>query len=198
MLKMNFSFQKHYIWLKVRVLVTQSCPTLCNPIDCSPPGSSIHGILQVRILEWISIPSSRGSSQTRDQTLVSCITGTLLTIWATYMLDYNESSIYKFTQTLYTECKPSKLNSKWVRVPKVRFVTIINTLQWHQKQRRVYPSDMIVPPPRASSTAKDTGQLAYMVVQLMKIHELIRYVVLYFLHTSSLDFNTFVECLTVF
>ena len=59
-------------------------------------------------------------------------------------------------------------------------------------------SIMIVPPPRASSTAKDTGQMAYMVVQLMKIHELIRYVVLYFLHTSSLDFNTFVEYLTVF
>lgn len=83
-------------------------------------------------------------------------------------------------------------------LPKARFVMIMNTLQWHQKQRRVYPSDTIVPPPRASSIAKDTGQMASMVVQLMKIHELIRYVVLYFLHTSSLDFNTFVEYLTVF
>ena len=70
---------------------------------------------------------------------------------------------------------------------------IMNTLQWHQKQRRLYPSDTIVPHPRASSIAKDTGQMASMVVQLMKIHELIRYVVLYFLHTSSLDFNTFVD-----
>ena len=40
----------------------QSCPTLCNPLDCSPPGSSVHGILQARILEWVSMPFSRGSS----------------------------------------------------------------------------------------------------------------------------------------
>jgi len=43
--------------------VAQSCPTLCDPVDCSPPGSSVHGILQVRILEWIAVSFSRGSSQ---------------------------------------------------------------------------------------------------------------------------------------
>ena len=42
--------------------VTQSCPTLCDPVDCSPPGSSIHGILQATILEWVAISFSRGSS----------------------------------------------------------------------------------------------------------------------------------------
>ena len=47
------------------VLVAQSCPTLCDPMDCSPPGFSVHGILQARILEWISIPFSRGTSQSR-------------------------------------------------------------------------------------------------------------------------------------
>ena len=47
---------------KWKVLVSQLFPTLCNPIDCSPPGSSIHGILQARILEWVAIPFSRGSS----------------------------------------------------------------------------------------------------------------------------------------
>ena len=52
---------------------TQSCPTLCNPIDCSPPGSSIHGIPQARILEWVVISYSRGSSRPRDRTQVSCI-----------------------------------------------------------------------------------------------------------------------------
>ena len=52
----------------------QSCPTLCDPMDYSPPGSSVHGILQVRILEWVDIPSSRGSSQLRNQTHVtSCL-----------------------------------------------------------------------------------------------------------------------------
>ena len=46
--------------------VAQSCPTLCNPMDCSPPGSSAHGILQARILEWLAISFSRGSSLPRD------------------------------------------------------------------------------------------------------------------------------------
>ena len=55
------------------VLVTQSCLILCNPMDCSPLGSSVHGILQTRILECVAIPFSRGSSQPRDQTHVSCI-----------------------------------------------------------------------------------------------------------------------------
>jgi len=48
--------------------LTQLCLTLCDPMDCSPPGSSAHGILQARILEWVAMPSSRGSSQPRDQT----------------------------------------------------------------------------------------------------------------------------------
>ena len=49
----------------------QSCPTLCGPMDHSPPGSSVHGILQVRIVEWVAMPSSRGSSRPRDQTCIS-------------------------------------------------------------------------------------------------------------------------------
>ena len=53
--------------------VAKSCLTLCDPKDCSPPDSSVHGILQARILEWVAMPSSRGSSQPRDQTHVSCI-----------------------------------------------------------------------------------------------------------------------------
>ena len=44
-------------WRRVKVSVTQSCPTLCNPVDCSPPGSSVDGILQARILEWVAVPS---------------------------------------------------------------------------------------------------------------------------------------------
>ena len=63
--------------------VAQSCPTLCDPIDCSPPGSSLHGILQARILEWVAISFSRGSSQPRDRTQVSHIAGRLFNLWAT-------------------------------------------------------------------------------------------------------------------
>ena len=59
-------------------LLLQSCLTLCNPMGCSPPDFSVHEILQARILEWVAIPFSRGSSQPRDQTQVSCIAGRLL------------------------------------------------------------------------------------------------------------------------
>ena len=61
---------------KVKVLVAQSNLTLSDPMDCSPPGSSVHGILQARILEWVAIPFSRGSSWLRDWTWVSCIAAT--------------------------------------------------------------------------------------------------------------------------
>ena len=55
--------------------VAQSCPTLCDPMDCSPSRSSLHGILQARVLEWVAISFSRGSSQPRDRTRVSRIPG---------------------------------------------------------------------------------------------------------------------------
>ena len=54
-------------------LVAKSCPTLCNPMDCSPPGSSVHGISQARVLEWVAMPSPGASSQARDQTRISCL-----------------------------------------------------------------------------------------------------------------------------
>ena len=63
--------------------VAQSCPTLGDPMDCSPPGSSIHGIFQVRVLEWVAISFSRVSSWLRDWTWVSCIADRCFTVWAT-------------------------------------------------------------------------------------------------------------------
>ena len=63
--------------------VAHSCPTLCNPMDCSLPGSSIHGIFQARVLEWVAISFSRRSSRPRDRTQVSCIAGRCFTVWAT-------------------------------------------------------------------------------------------------------------------
>ena len=64
-------------------LVTQSCLTICNPMDYSLPGFSVHEILQARILEWVVMLSSRGSSRPRDWTQAFCITGGFFTIWAT-------------------------------------------------------------------------------------------------------------------
>ena len=64
-------------------LVSKSCPTLCNTMDCSPPGSSVQGISQVRLLEWVAISFSRGSFLPRDWTQVSGIAGRVFTDWAT-------------------------------------------------------------------------------------------------------------------
>ena len=67
------ALQKHFFTKVSFVLVTQLCSTLCNAMDCSPPGSSVHGILQARILEWVVMPFSRGSSPPGNQTLVSYV-----------------------------------------------------------------------------------------------------------------------------
>ena len=63
--------------------VAQSCPTLCNPMDCSLPRSSVHGIFKARVLEWVAISSSRGSSWPRDRSWVSRIVSRPFTVWAT-------------------------------------------------------------------------------------------------------------------
>ena len=72
----------HRVWpVRAPQRVAQLCPTLCDPMDCSLPGSSVHGISQGRILECKAIPFSKGSSQHRNQTWVSCIAGGFSTNW---------------------------------------------------------------------------------------------------------------------
>ena len=72
---MNISIQKHFKIFPLGFIVSMHtcvhaylCLTLCNPMDCSPPGSSVHGIFQARILEWVAISLSKGSSRPKDQT----------------------------------------------------------------------------------------------------------------------------------
>ena len=72
--ELTLSMLKHPFWWS-KVSVTQSCPTLWDPMDCSPPVSSVHEILQARILEWVAISFSKGPSQPRDRTQVSYIEG---------------------------------------------------------------------------------------------------------------------------
>ena len=81
--KLNCKSYRCCIHLSLKVLVAQSYPTFCDPMDYSPPGFSVHGLLQARILEWVAISSSRGSSWPRDQTWVFCIAGRFFTIWTT-------------------------------------------------------------------------------------------------------------------
>ena len=72
-----------------------SCLTLCNPLDYSLPGFSVHGILQARILEWVAMPSSRGSSRPRDQIHVSCVS--CIGRWILYIpLSYLENPHQRF------------------------------------------------------------------------------------------------------
>ena len=66
--------------LKLKVLVTQSRPVLCDPMNCGSPGSSVLGVVQARILEWMAIPFPRESSQPRDQTRVSHSAGRFFTV----------------------------------------------------------------------------------------------------------------------
>ena len=100
----------HYIFLPhlsetrhpctVLCLVSQSCLTLCDPMDCSPPGSLSMGILLARILEWVAMASSRGSCQPRDQTQVSHIVSRFFTVWATREALSSVSSIAQLRLTL--------------------------------------------------------------------------------------------------
>ena len=92
--------------------VAQSRPTLCNPMDYSPPCSSIHGILQARILEWVAISFSRESSWPRDRTQVSCIAGRCFNLWATReapkTMTQKEICTAMFITAQFTIAKPWK------------------------------------------------------------------------------------------
>ena len=85
----------------------QPCPTLCDPMDYSLSGSSVHGIFQARVLEWIAISFSRGSFQPRNRTWVSLIAGRRFTIWATMLKNkkwQTISRIGKNTEKLNPSC----------------------------------------------------------------------------------------------
>ena len=79
--------------------VAQLCLTLCDPMDCSLPGSSVYGIFQARILEWVAISFSRRSSPPRDWTQVSCIVDRRFTIWATREVPW--CHVYEKTQKIF-------------------------------------------------------------------------------------------------
>ena len=92
---------------KVKVLVVQLCPALCNPMDCSPPVSSVHGIFQARRLERVAIFFSRGSSGPRDRTLVFCVSciGRQILL----LLSHKGSADYNQMYVLYKHFKQSKI-----------------------------------------------------------------------------------------
>ena len=87
----TFIERQYHPWVHA-CSVVQSCLTVSDPTDYSPPGSSVHGVFLARILEWVAISSSRGSSQLRDWTHVSCVSCTgrkIVYLWATREAQYN-------------------------------------------------------------------------------------------------------------
>ena len=86
------------MWEREREMA-QSCPTLCDPMDCSLPGSSVHGIFQAIVLEWIAISFSKGSCQPRDGTWVSRIVDRRFTIWTTR--EVNECESWTISQWMW-------------------------------------------------------------------------------------------------
>ena len=107
--------------------VAQSCHTLCDPMDYSLPGSSVHGIFQEIVLDWIAIPFSRGSSQPRDQTHVSCIVDRRFTIWATRESMLPMLCYAKSLQSCPTLCDPIDASPPGSPIPGILQA---RTLEW--------------------------------------------------------------------
>ena len=93
----------HITFLESESEVAQTCPTLCDPMDCSLPGSSVHGIFQAIVLEWIAISFSRGSSQPRDWTPVSRIVDRRFTVWATRRVLVSSNYLQLYTKLVFSK-----------------------------------------------------------------------------------------------
>ena len=106
---MSMEFSRQEYWSRLpflsskKELYTQSCLTLWDPMDFSPSGFAVHGILQARILKWVAIPFSRGSSWPRDQTWVSCIADRFSIIWATREACYSTACKLCSHPRMYTQ-----------------------------------------------------------------------------------------------
>ena len=143
----------------VKVKVVQSCPTLYDPMDCSPPGSSVYGILQGRILEWVTISFSRGCSRQRDQTQLSCITGDFFTVWViSYSLFGNPA---KSLQSCLTLCDPIDgsppgspvLGILQARILKWFAISFSNAWKWKVKVKSLSRVQLIAMPQTAAYQA---------------------------------------------
>ena len=108
------------------MLVAQLCLTLCDCVDCSPPGSSVHGIFQARIVEWVAISFSRGSSPSRDWTCVSCIGRQILYHCATWEALFKWSGSRSVTSD---SLWPHGLYSPWSSLGQNTEVSSLSLLQ---------------------------------------------------------------------
>ena len=117
-------------------LVTQSCPTLCNPLHCSPPGSSVHGISHPRILGWVAMSFSRTSSWPRDQTCisrVSWVADRLFTHWVIReaVLNTEHEGIHLVQRAVQIRAKPASGSTWHSQLPGQGVVTELHTIEFY-------------------------------------------------------------------
>ena len=119
--------RKHYLYYGC-CLVAKSCLTLCDAMDCSPPGSSVHGISQARILELVAISFCKGSSPTQELNPVSCIGRWILYHWATHFQGNILSAFWKEKPSPYRKA--------------VLFINIFEKLLWNKNCQWLYSKDV--------------------------------------------------------
>ena len=144
------------------MLVAQSCPTLWDHRDCSLPGSSVHGILQARILDWAVIPFSQFSSQLRRWTQVSCIAGRFFIMWTSRKLIITQSPSSRkwtpFNRVDFMACKLG-LNLKNTLLKTFRHKFLEGTKQERTWSRAVFALGSLIPVwPRVAWTEGQPGQ----------------------------------------
>ena len=123
--------------------VAQSCPTLCDPVECSPPGSSVHGILQARILEWVAIPFSRKSARPRDWNCVSLRllhgqVGSLPLVLpgkTAFPIKHRKSRV---TVTRTTQLERPRKGRSWYLAKLSDARTALASLPWHKTSRSCF------------------------------------------------------------
>ena len=155
---------------KLTVVAVQLCPTLCNPMDYSPPGSSVHGILQTRIVGWVAMPSSRGPSQPRDQTPVSCIAGRFCTIWEITSLHPKWIKMNLFTNTPLSTHERRKT---WVAISLHKIVTL--TKEWHEFRWVHFTDPLLGKPHHFIFKMDDGGSCATMGMYFVPLNCTVKY-----------------------
>ena len=146
---MGFSRQEYWSGVPLPFIstreVTQSCLTLCDPMDYSPPGSSVHGIFQARVLEWVAISFSRRFSPPRNRTRVSCIIGRCFTIWAKALGNLKRKEIQpKWTCGCQLIDDKSKDELVWFNSTTTKMHTqlLLDYVQkWLQSRGKIKPSN---------------------------------------------------------
>jgi len=129
----QLGLQKPKLFYSIHTEVAHSCLTLCNPMDCSPPGSLVHGIFQAWILEWVAFSFSRGSSWPRDRTRVSRIVGRCFTIWATREAHQKHRRVVVSFRRMSVE-----IFYRWNLLPRSQLANYMHS--WRQEAAKKGPS----------------------------------------------------------